>query len=96
MSANLEQLEVRLTELKGERSAVEVTMTREDLARNVDEWLAIARTHAAGSSRLVLGGQASGDHLAQCCMRTVSTTRGWPVGSLPGSSVRTSASSPTG
>jgi hypothetical protein len=39
-------------------------MTREDLARHVGEWLAAARAHAAASSRLVLGGQASGEHLA--------------------------------
>ena len=63
MSADLEQLEARLTELRGERSAVESVMTREDLVRNVDEWLATARAHAAGSSRLVLGGRASGEHL---------------------------------
>jgi hypothetical protein len=35
-----------------------------DLGRNVEEWLSIARAHAAGSSRLVLGGQAGGEHLA--------------------------------
>ena len=63
MSADLEQLEARLAESKGERAGVEVTMTREDLARNVELWLATARAHAAGSSRLTLGGQASGEHL---------------------------------
>ena len=63
MSADLEQLEARLTELRNERTAVEVTMTREDLARNVEQWLAAARAHAAGSSRLALGGQASGERL---------------------------------
>lgn len=63
MSADLEQLEARLVELKGERTGVEVTMTREDLARSVEQWLAAARAHAAGSSRLALGGQASGEHL---------------------------------
>jgi hypothetical protein len=40
-------------------------MTKEDLARNVDEWLAVARGRAAGSSRLVLGDHASGERLAQ-------------------------------
>jgi hypothetical protein len=62
MSADLE---ARVTELKSERTAVEVTMTKEDLARNVEQWLEAARAQAAGSSRLVLGGQASGEHLTQ-------------------------------
>lgn len=62
--SGLEDLEARLAELRGERAAVESVMTREDLVRNVDEWLATARAHAAGSSRLVLGGQANGEHLA--------------------------------
>jgi hypothetical protein len=62
--STIEQLEAGLAELRGERSAVEATMTRDDLSRNVDEWLSTARAHAAGSSRLVLGGQASGEHLA--------------------------------
>jgi len=62
---DIEQLEERLAELRGERASVESVMSREDLARNVDEWLATARAHAAGSSRLVLGGTASGEHLAQ-------------------------------
>jgi hypothetical protein len=61
--STIEQLEAGLAELRGERSAVEATMTKEDLGRRVDEWLAIARGRAAGSSRLVLGGQASGEHL---------------------------------
>ena len=54
----------KLEQLRAERAAVEVVMTKEDLARNVDEWLATARAQAAGSSRLVVGGQASGEHLA--------------------------------
>ena len=53
----------RLGELRGERATVEATLTREDLVRHVDEWLTTARAHAAGSSRLVLGGMASGEHL---------------------------------
>jgi len=65
MSADLERLEVRLAELKGERTAIEAVMTKEDLARNVEHWLETARAQAAGASRLVLGGQASGEHLAQ-------------------------------
>jgi hypothetical protein len=60
-----DRLTGRLAELRGERGALEAMLTREDLARNVDTWLATARAHAAGSSRLVLGGQATGDHLAQ-------------------------------
>jgi hypothetical protein len=60
-----DRLTGRLGELRGERSAAEVTLTKEDLAGAVEEWLSVARAHAAGSSRLVLGGQASGDHLAQ-------------------------------
>ena len=61
--ADIQQLEAKLTELRGERATVEATMTKEDLARNVEQWLATARAHAAGSSRFVLGGQASGEHL---------------------------------
>jgi len=64
MTERIEQLEATLAELRGERSAVAATMTRDDLGRNVDEWLSTARAQAAGSSRLVLGGQASGEHLA--------------------------------
>jgi hypothetical protein len=64
MSPDVERLEATLFDLRGERAGVEATPTREDLARSVDEWLAAARAHAAGSSRLVLGGQASGEHLA--------------------------------
>jgi hypothetical protein len=62
--SGVDELEGRLAELRGERATVESTMTREDLARSVDEWLKVARAHAAGASRLVLGGQASGEHLA--------------------------------
>lgn len=62
-SADLERLEAKLAELKGERSAVDATMSKEDLAGRVDEWLSIARAHAGGSSRLTLSGQASGEHL---------------------------------
>jgi hypothetical protein len=60
-----DRLTGRLGELRGERSAVEVTLTKEGLAGAVEEWLSVARAHAAGSSRLVLGGQATGEHLAQ-------------------------------
>jgi hypothetical protein len=65
MTAHIERLEASLAELRSEQAALAATMTKEDLARHVDTWLATARAHAAGSSRLVLGGQASGDHLAQ-------------------------------
>ena len=63
MSADLEQLEARLAELKGERNAVASTMTREDLVSKVAEYLSVARSHAAGSSRQALGGRASGADL---------------------------------
>jgi hypothetical protein len=65
MSLEVERHEATLAELKGERTAAEAVMTKEDLARNVEQWLETARAHAAGSSRLVLGGQASGEHLGQ-------------------------------
>jgi hypothetical protein len=39
-------------------------MTKEDLGRRVEEWLAIARGRAVGASRLILGGRADGEHLA--------------------------------
>jgi hypothetical protein len=51
-------------------------MTKEDLARNVDEWLAVARGRAAGSSRLVLGGAGSGEHLAQVLHEDLLDTEG--------------------
>jgi hypothetical protein len=60
MSADLEQLEAKLAELKGERSAVDVTLTKEGLVAKVGEYLQVARSHAAGSSRLALGGRAAG------------------------------------
>lgn len=40
-------------------------MTREELVGNVDVWLRAARAQAGGASRLVLGGQPTGDHLAE-------------------------------
>jgi hypothetical protein len=64
MSADVEQLTAALVELRSERASVASLMSKEDLARNVDEWLATARAQAAGASRLVLGGSnASGEHL---------------------------------
>jgi len=65
VSVDTDKVEAVLFDLRGERAGVEATMTREDLVRSVDEWLKVARAHAAGSSRLVLGGQASGEHLVQ-------------------------------
>src|SRR5947207_14322232 len=62
--SNVEKSGAKLAELQVESAALEATMTAEDLARNVDQWLEAARAQAAGSSRLVLGGQASGEHLA--------------------------------
>ena len=62
--SNVEKSGAKLAELQVERAALEATMTAEDLARNVDQWLEAARAQAACSSRLVLGGQASGEHLA--------------------------------
>jgi hypothetical protein len=64
MTENIEQLEATLADRRGERAGVESVMTKEDLARAADSWLVAARAHAAGSSRLVLGGQASAEHLA--------------------------------
>jgi hypothetical protein len=64
MTENIEQLEATLADRRGERAGVESMMTKEDLARAVDSWLAAARAQADGSSRLVLGGQASGEPLA--------------------------------
>jgi hypothetical protein len=55
MTENPEPLEAMLAELKGERASVAATMTKEDVARTVDEWLAIARARAAGSSGSFLG-----------------------------------------
>lgn len=47
MSADLGQFEGRLAELRQERAAVDVTMTKEDLVGSVGEYLQIARSHAA-------------------------------------------------
>jgi hypothetical protein len=63
--SDAEQLETKIAELSGEAAALAAVMTKEDLRGKVDQWLEIARAHAAGSSRFVLGGQASGDNLAQ-------------------------------
>jgi hypothetical protein len=65
VSVDVEGLEERLGELRGERAALEAQLTREDLARDVGEWLKIARAHAVGSSRVALAGQATGDDLAR-------------------------------
>jgi hypothetical protein len=63
MTEQIERLESTLAELRGERATLEATLTRDDLVRSVEEWFKVARAHAAGSSRLVLNGQASGEHL---------------------------------
>jgi hypothetical protein len=62
--SGVDELAAKVAELRGHLAAVEATMTKEDLVRNVDRWLETARAHAAGSSRLVLGGQATGENLA--------------------------------
>ncbi len=63
MSADLEQLEATLAELRGERATVESRLTKEDIVSSVDAWLEAARARAAGSSRFVLNGQPVGAHL---------------------------------
>jgi hypothetical protein len=61
---DIARLEARLAEARGERSTLEAAMTREDLARNVDGWLAAARARADGAARLVVNGSAaSGENL---------------------------------
>jgi hypothetical protein len=53
----------KLAELRNERASLAATMTREDVADNVDSWLEAARAQHAGAARFVLGGQATGEHL---------------------------------
>ena len=65
MSVDVEQLEATLAELRGARRTLEATLSREDLVNAVDEWIATALAHAAGSSRVVLGGQPVGEHLSR-------------------------------
>src|SRR2546421_12036016 len=61
--SDVDELEATLAKLKAERSAVDVTMTRENLVSSVDAWLEAARARAAGSSTFVLNGQPVGEHL---------------------------------
>ena len=53
----------KLAELRSERASLAATMTKEDVADNVGFWLEAARAQNAGAARLVLNGQATGDHL---------------------------------
>jgi hypothetical protein len=54
----------KLSELRSERASLASTLTRENVADNVDGWLEAARAQNAGSALLVLnGGQAHGEHL---------------------------------
>jgi hypothetical protein len=63
MSTDVESLQDRLAELRGQKGALEAEWTRERLERAVTDWLAVARAHTAGASRLVVGGTAVGDDL---------------------------------
>jgi hypothetical protein len=65
MSGDAETLQARIVELQGERATLVAAKSREDLRREVGDWIEIARAQAAGASRLVLGGHASGEHLAR-------------------------------
>ena len=64
---DIQPLEGRLARgSRSERAGLETTLTKEGLVAKVDQYLETARAHAAGSSRLVLGGaQASGEQLAK-------------------------------
>jgi hypothetical protein len=54
----------KLSELRSERASLASTLTRENVADNVDAWLEAARAQNGGSALLVLnGGQAHGEHL---------------------------------
>jgi hypothetical protein len=59
-----EEFAGKLSELRAERAALETALTREDLARDVDEWVKVARRRAEGASRVALAGAATGDDLA--------------------------------
>jgi hypothetical protein len=63
--SDVETLQARVVELRDERATLEAQKSKEDLRREVADWVEIAKAQAAGASRLVLGGQASGDHLAR-------------------------------
>jgi hypothetical protein len=65
MSADVDTLQNRLIELRDERATLMATRTKQDLHREVVDWISIAKAQAAGAARLVLGGQASGEHLAR-------------------------------
>jgi hypothetical protein len=53
----------KLAELRSERATLASALTKEDVGDNVDAWLEAARAQHAGAARLVLGGQAAGEHL---------------------------------
>jgi hypothetical protein len=61
---NVETLTNRLVELRAEAETLKAAKSREDLHREVENWLTIARSLADGSSRFVLGGRADGPNLA--------------------------------
>jgi hypothetical protein len=63
--SRVEEIEARLADVRGQRAAVEQEWTKERLDRAVADYFASARAHAAGASRLILGGQASGEHVAR-------------------------------
>jgi hypothetical protein len=61
--SDLETLQARVIELRDERATLVAAKTKEDLHREVADWVSIAKAQAAGAARLVLNGQAAGDHL---------------------------------
>ena len=89
-----ETLQARVVELRDERAALEATKTKQDLVRKVSDWVEIAKAQAAGASRLVLGGHASGDHLARVLFEDCLADEGWRIVSSPDSSWTASARSP--
>jgi hypothetical protein len=63
--SGVETLQARVMELRDERATLEVQRSKEDLRRETEDWVQIARAQAAGASRIVLSGTAVGDHLAR-------------------------------
>jgi hypothetical protein len=59
MSADLEQLDGKLAELRAQRDALAAVKTKEDRREEVESWLEAMRARYAGSARFVLGGHGS-------------------------------------
>ena len=62
--STIDQLEDRLAELQAERTTLDGTKTREDLATLADDWLTIARSRASGSIGHVLNGHLAPDYVS--------------------------------